>query len=129
MIVMKKYIILSLTASAIMIGGNLVSYSAFAQEVSPAVVPEVVPETDVTKPAVGIEKRIENQQKRIDKAEEAGKITDEQAAKGEKRLTHIENKLEKAESDGKVTKNERKMLNKNLNKNSKIIHKQKKHNQ
>ncbi len=109
---MKKYLILSLATSAI-----IMSSAAFAQE-------EAV--GGPGHPRINqIQNRIDRQEKIVDKAEESGKITAEQADKVDARLSRQEETLKKdaAEHGGHITKKEQSNLNHKLNKNKKILKK------
>jgi hypothetical protein len=115
---MNKFIALSLTASAVMLGSNLISLSASAADTIPG------------HPRVNqVEKRIDNQENNVEKLEQSGKITEQQADRDEKRLENQKDTLVKdeAEHNGHITKAEQKNLNHKLNKNNKIDAKQKHH--
>ena len=73
----------------------------------------------------GIDKRQENQQKRIDAGVKSGQLTDREAARLEKRETKLQKDKEKAQADGVVTKKERKQLNREANRDSKAITREK----
>lgn len=73
----------------------------------------------------GIDKRQENQQKRIDAGVKSGQLTDREAARLEKRETKLQNDKTKAQADGVVTKQERRHLNREADRNSKAIAHQK----
>jgi hypothetical protein len=116
---MNKYIILSLTTSAIIIDSTFFPGAAFSQ-------------TEEKHPRVEqVERRIERQEGRIQAAQEAGKITEKQANRNLKRLEHQEKQLDAAEAKhgGHITKKEQAHLNRKLDNNGKIHHKQKHHNQ
>jgi|GEM_PF-6649661 len=133
---MKKYIILSLTTSAIIMGGNLLSSVAFAQ--TETTTPTVTtPETTSPFATRGenhprvdqVEKRIENQENRIKSAEQAGKITPEQAQRDQNRLDKQKEQLKanEAEHGGHITAGEKKKLNGELNRNNEIGRRQANH--
>ena len=73
----------------------------------------------------GIDKRLDNQEKRIEQGEKSGALTPREANRLEKREARTEADLAAAKSDGKVTKLERKGLHQELNHNSRAIHRQK----
>jgi hypothetical protein len=74
-----------------------------------------------------VDQRLENQQDRINAGEKNGTITQGQAARDEKRDANIAAQASKDEAKhgGHLTKGEDKRLNKELNKDSKDIHRQK----
>jgi hypothetical protein len=72
-----------------------------------------------------IDKRLENQTKRIEQGEKTGQLTPKEAAILEKKEAKLSNAVAQAKSDGVVTKKERVKLTKMENKQSKRIHKQK----
>ncbi len=73
----------------------------------------------------GIDKRQENQQKRIDAGVKSGQLTEKEAARMEKRQEKLQKDKEKAQADGVVTKKERHHLNREADRNSKAIARQK----
>ena len=73
----------------------------------------------------GIEKRLDNQEKRIEQGEKSGALTTREVGRLEKREAKTEADLAAAKSDGKVTKEERKDLHQELNHDSHAIHRQK----
>ena len=75
----------------------------------------------------GIQKREENQQKRIEQGVQSGQLTPKEAGQLEAREAKIKQDEERMKADGKLTKKERAKLTKEQNKASKKIHK-KKHN-
>jgi septal ring factor EnvC (AmiA/AmiB activator) len=76
-----------------------------------------------------IDQRIQNQEKRIEQGEKSGALTGKEAARMEKREAKIESDVAKAKADGVVTKQERKHLNKELDNQSRKIHREKHDNQ
>lgn len=74
-----------------------------------------------------IDKRQENQEKRIEKGVETGKLTTKEAANLEKGQQHVQNLEDKALADGKVTKMEKTKIAHAQNKQSRKIAR-KKHN-
>ena len=72
-----------------------------------------------------IDKRLDNQEKRIEQGEKSGALTPREANRLEKREAKTEADLAAAKSDGKVTKAERKGLHRELNRNSRAIYRQK----
>lgn len=87
--------------------------SAFAQTTTPPV------RDPATTP--GIDKRLDNQQKRIDQGVQSGQLTDREAARLEKRHDKLQADKQKAQADGVVTKQERRQLNHKADRNSKAI--------
>ena len=75
----------------------------------------------------GIQKKEQNQQKRIDQGINSGQLTHKEAGKLEKEQTRIRQDEARMKSDGKLTNKERRKLDREQNKASKDIHK-KKHN-
>ncbi len=73
----------------------------------------------------GIDKRLDNQDKRIEQGEKSGTLTPREANRLESRETKTQADLAAAKSDGKVTKDERKDLHQELNHDSRAIHRQK----
>lgn len=73
--------------------------------------------------APGINKRMENQKKRIQHKLDKGKITQEQADQMNKNVDSIQAKEKEMSADGSLTKGERKELRQELRKNSKEIQK------
>jgi len=73
----------------------------------------------------GIDRRQDNQDRRIEKGIERGQLTEREANQLNTRVDRIDAMEDKAKADGKVTKKERKGLHKGLNKNSRAVGKQK----
>ena len=73
----------------------------------------------------GIDKRQQIQQKRIEQGVKSGQLTDKEAARLEKREAKLESDKEKAQADGKVTKQERRKLQREANRDSRAIRRQK----
>jgi coenzyme F420-reducing hydrogenase beta subunit len=73
-----------------------------------------------------VNQRLQDQQKRIDKAVSEGKITPDQAARDKKTDAKVADKLAKdqAKNGGTITKREQEHLNKKLDKNHHRIHHQ-----
>ncbi|MFY9329663.1 MAG: hypothetical protein WAO76_16845 [Georgfuchsia sp.] len=69
-----------------------------------------------------IEKRLDNQEKRIEAGEKSGALTPREANRLEMREAKTKANLIVARSDGKVTKAERVRLHKKMNRNSRAIH-------
>ena len=114
---MKNQIVLSLAAS-VLLAGSVLSTAAFAQE-SP-----IVP----GHPRVNeVDQRLQNQQNRIDAGVQNGTLNAKQATADEKRDAKVGQELsaDEAKNGGHITKAEQAKMNKQLNKNSKKIHKQK----
>jgi hypothetical protein len=93
-----------------------VSASAFAQTA-----------TDPASPRVNeVDQRLQNQQNRVNAGVASGQISAAQAAKDSTRDSKIAAQVsrDEAKHNGHITKREQRRLNKELNKNSKRIHKQ-----
>ena len=73
----------------------------------------------------GIDQRQAIQEERIDRGVESGQLTGREAHRLDQRMDRVETIEEKAKADGTVTQQERKRLQKAINKNSKAIAKQK----
>ena len=70
-----------------------------------------------------IQKRIQNQEKRIEEGVKSGKLTEDQAKKLQQNVDTIKSDAKSAaESDGKMTKEEREKLRGELKSSSKAIH-------
>jgi len=85
--------------------------------------------TDPGHPRVNeIDNRLQDQQNRVNAGEAAGKITPTQAARDDARDEKVSNELsaDQAKNNGHITKAEQRKMNRQLNRNSKKIHKQKK---
>ncbi len=74
-----------------------------------------------------IERRMENQERRIDQGIASGELTPQEAGKLEAQQARIKQREERMEADGKLTPKEKAKLTKAQNKASKNIYK-KKHN-
>lgn len=96
---------------------TVVSVSVFAQATTPA--------SNTNTPR--IDKRADNQEKRIDQGVSSGKLTEKEAANLDKRQDKLESDITKAKADGNVTKAERAKLTAEENRNSRKIAR-KKHN-
>lgn len=73
----------------------------------------------------GVDKRIGNQEKRIDQGVKSGALTAPEAAALQKGEDKIKVDQAVAKADGVVTKPERKQLHQELNRESRAIHRQK----
>jgi len=73
----------------------------------------------------GIDQRLQNQEKRIDQGVNSGALTGREAARMERREAKIEGDVARAKADGKVTPQERKRLNRELDNQSRNIHREK----
>jgi hypothetical protein len=73
----------------------------------------------------GIDKRLENQDKRIQKGVETGQLTPREAARMEKRQDKIQSDVDKAKADGVVTAQERRQLHRELDRSSGAIYREK----
>ncbi len=71
-----------------------------------------------------VNKRIENQQDRIDAGVDDGQLTKREAAKAERhdKEIHAQEKKDRRQNGGNLTNNEKKQLNRELNRNSREIH-------
>jgi hypothetical protein len=94
------------------------SGTAFAQ------VPLVVAPADPTA-TPRVDKRIANQQKRIDQGVASGQLTAKETNRLDKREAKLAANTAAAKADGTVTKAERVQLNRQASRNSKVIRKQK----
>ena len=91
--------------------------SAYAQTTTPPVRdPAATP---------GVDKRQDNQQKRIDAGVKSGQLTEREAARMDKRQDKLQADKEKAQADGVVTKKERARLHNEADRNSGAIARQK----
>jgi uncharacterized membrane protein YebE (DUF533 family) len=72
-----------------------------------------------------LDKREKRQEARIEQGKESGQLNDKEAARLENREAKLKADEAAAKSDGKVTAKERKKLNKEANRDSKRIAKQK----
>ena len=103
-----------------LVAGSMLTSSAFAQ----------TPDADVAgHPRVNeIDQRLENQQTRINNGINDGQLNARQAARDEKRDAKISQELsrDEAKHNGHITKAEQRKMNRQLNKNSKKIHHQRK---
>jgi len=72
-----------------------------------------------------VDKREANQEKRIENGKESGQLTNREAARLEAHEDKLKADEAAAKADGKVTKKERVKLNREANRNSKRIAKQK----
>lgn len=75
----------------------------------------------------GIQKREQNQEKRIDQGVKSGQLTPGEAGRAERQQAKIQQDEARMKSDGKLTKKERRKLTREQNRASKNIY-QKKHN-
>ena len=75
-----------------------------------------------------IQKREQNQEKRIQQGEQSGQLTPKEAGKLEAQQTKIKQDEERMKADGKLTKAERKKLKREQDRASKNIYR-KKHNE
>jgi hypothetical protein len=75
-----------------------------------------------------VERRIQNQQDRVDKGVSDGQINAKEAARDDAKLAREQASLnqDEAKNGGHITKAEQKNLNKRLNKGSRTIHHQRK---
>lgn len=76
----------------------------------------------------GIQKREQNQEKRIQQGVQSGQVTPKEAGKLEAQQTRIKQDEERMKADGKLTKAERKKLKREQNRASGNIYR-KKHNE
>lgn len=73
----------------------------------------------------GIQQRIENQERRIQQGVDSGQLTPKEAGKLEAREAKIRQDEARMKSDGNLTAKERQKLNKELDKQSNRIYRQK----
>jgi hypothetical protein len=106
---------MKLTTMLSMLFAAAVAGSAFAQTTPPA--------GNTNTPV--IDKRLDNQEKRIGQGVSSGQLTPKEAARMERKEAKIRAAEDKAKSDGTVTKKERAKLTKMENKQSKRIYRQK----
>jgi len=121
---MKKFL-----ASAALIALVTAGVSGFAQAQTTAPTSVTPPPTGgvVSTTGVGqVDQRLGDQQKRIDAGVKDGQIGAKQEMRDEKTDAHVSQELSKdeAKNGGVITKAEQKKMNKQLNKNSKRIHRQ-----
>lgn len=84
-------------------------------------------QTDPGHPRVNeVDSRLQNQQNRVDAGVKDGQLNAKEAARDTKRDERVSQQLSKDEAKhgGHITKREQRKLNKELNKNSKRIHRQ-----
>src|SRR5258708_5674492 len=99
-----------------LIATTALSVPAFAQDAS-----------DPGHPRISeVDQRLQNQQNRINTDVSNGTMTTGQAARDEKRDARVQKQMtaDEAKHGGHITKAEQKHLNKELNKNSRAIHRQ-----
>lgn len=73
----------------------------------------------------GIDRRQDNQQRRIDHGIESGRLTEREANRLQYRQDKIQGDVDLAKSDGTVTRAERRQLHRELNRSSGAIARQK----
>ena len=73
----------------------------------------------------GIDQRQVNQEKRIDQGVKSGQLNQKEATRLEKREAKLEADKQAAKADGKVTKEERRTLNREADRDSRAIHREK----
>lgn len=73
----------------------------------------------------GIDRRQDNQQRRIDRGMESGRLTEREANRLERRQDRIQADVDQAKSDGTVTRAERRQLHRELDRSSGAIARQK----
>jgi Skp family chaperone for outer membrane proteins len=115
---MKKPLIASLTLAAILASGAAMAQTATTTTTDPAVPGH---------PRVNeIDQRLENQQQRIDASVKDGQINAKQEAKDQAVDNKVSQQLsaDEAKHNGHITKAEQVRMNKELNHNSKRIHRQ-----
>jgi septal ring factor EnvC (AmiA/AmiB activator) len=72
-----------------------------------------------------IDKRLDNQEKRIEAGEASGRLTEGEASRLETRHDNLEADVAAAKADGTVTKDERVEMHQEVNRNSRTIARQK----
>jgi hypothetical protein len=105
---------LKTTLAALIISG--LALPVLAQSSPPAVDPAATP---------GIDKRLDNQEKRIEQGTQSGALTSREARRLKAREARTEADLAAAKADGQVSRVERKGLHQELNGNSRAIRRQK----
>jgi hypothetical protein len=114
---MSKFVT-SLAFAALLASGTLASAGVMAQTADPTVPGH---------PRVNeVDQRIENQQQRIDNGVKDGQINAKQEMRDENKLNKVSNELstDEAKNGGHITKAEQTKMNKQLNHNSRRIHRQ-----
>lgn len=72
-----------------------------------------------------LDKRIDNQQKRIDQGVQSGELTKREAARLQQRQDKLQADKAKAQADGVVTNKERRQLEREADRNSRAISREK----
>ncbi|MGE5027895.1 MAG: hypothetical protein ACM3JK_05415 [Betaproteobacteria bacterium] len=73
----------------------------------------------------GIDQRLQNQEKRIEQGERSGALTGREAARTERNQAKIRHDVTVAKADGVVTPQERRHLNKELDRQNRAIYREK----
>jgi hypothetical protein len=105
--------------TAAIVGSLLLGASLMAQT------PEPGTQTSTPRREQKMEKRADNQQKRIAQGVASGALTPKETARLERKEAKIDKDIVKAEADGKITKKEAAKIQKEQNKESRRIKKQK----
>jgi len=117
----------NLLASTALIALVTIGASGLAQAQTTGTTP-TVPSAPVTSPngVNQIDQRLQNQQNRVDNGVKDGQINSKQEMRDDKADAHVSTELSKdeAKNGGTVTKSEQVKMNKQLNKNSHRIHRQ-----
>lgn len=103
-----------------------ISASAFAQTAAPATKDPIIP----GHPRINqIDERLENQQKRMDAGVNKGQINAKQEERDQARDAKVEQQLsaDEAKHHGHITKAEERQMNRELNRNSRAIYRQRHH--
>ncbi|MCC7082245.1 MAG: hypothetical protein IT530_16365 [Burkholderiales bacterium] len=103
-----------LTSLAAVIALSALTVPAFGQSASPD--PTATP---------GIDRRLDNQEKRIQQGIDSGRLTGREAARMERRQDKIEADLDQAKADGTVSARERQQLHREQDRSSQAIARQK----
>src|SRR5262245_26845504 len=101
-----------------------VKYALIALMIAAVSGPAAAQSTD-TKSTPRIDKRQENQEKRIEKGVESGQLNQKETARLEKGQAKVQKMEDKAVADGKVTKKEKKKIEHAQDHQSKKIYKEK----
>jgi hypothetical protein len=89
-----------------------------------AVVALAAPALAQTESTKRIDKRQENQERRIEQGQKSGQLTKKEAARLEKGQARVQKMEDKALADGSVTKKERARIEKAQNRQSKKVYRQ-----
>jgi len=102
-----------------------IAAALFAAFIAPGLAAAQTPAPKDPAATPGVDKRQDNQQKRIDQGVQSGQLNEKEAARMDKGQARVEKIEDKAKSDGVVTKDERRRLHHAQNNESQRIHRQK----